>query len=236
MGNAVCGLCCDAKGRKQAKAGGSARGVSYLKMPGRSYESDDSRLSGGQNSPRPGSYMENAASPLPSFMASSFNPEKAEGDVDAEALAKTIRELKAVAKRLEGPVQKYPRSGKGIFKKVQERYVAIKPHEDPSRRDEAAQLSLWKQGQLAYWESAAGFKQQGTPKGGVHLLKIAKVAVSKDDARGRSVIVKHKSGDDMQELVLCFPTKRDAEEWSYALWEFISMLRGQQPASMHYHE
>lgn len=147
-------------------------------------------------------------------------------------MARMLKELKGMIKRLEGPVQKSPRSGKGLFKKMQERYIAIIPSEDVSKKDEKTQLALWKSGQLAYWESVTAFKQGMQLKGGVQLLKIAKVCVSKDDARGRSVIVKHKSGDDMQELVLCFPSKRDAEEWSYALWEFISMLRGQQPVSM----
>jgi len=170
---------------------------------------------------------DNAASMTPSF-ASWVGSAHKEDNMDSDAVSKALKEMKAVIKRLEGPVQKYPRSGKGIFKKVQERYIAILPSEDPSRKDEAAQLALWKNGQLGYWENVTGYKQGGTPKGGVHLLKIAKVCVSKDDARGRSVIVKHKAADDMQELVLCFATKRDAEEWSYALWEFISMIRGQQ--------
>jgi len=168
--------------------------------------------------------MESLAPTFASFPASFLKQEET-SESEAESSARLLAELKTISKRLEGPIQKYPRSGKGIFRKVQDRYIATIPAEDRSR-DETDQLQLWKTGQLAYWESATGYKQGATPKGTIQLMKIAKVCVSKDDARGRSVIVKHKSGDDMQELVLCFPTKRDAEEWSYALWEFISKLRG----------
>jgi len=163
---------------------------------------------------------------------------------NAENFFKLLQDLKASSQRLEGPVQKYPRSGKGIFKKVQDRYIAaipVEPFGQSSRgsegqhRDELEQVQLWQSGMLAYWESVAGYKQGGKPKGSVPFLKIAKVCVCKDDARGRSVVVKHKRGDDFQELVLCFPTKRDADEWSYVLWELISMLRGEQPGTSFVH-
>merc|ERR1719162_1012482 len=164
-------------------------------------------------------------------MGKSFNGDDRSRDSDSDAeekeALKFVAALEAISKRLEGPVQKYPRSGKGLFKKMQERFIAATPGDEGM--DE---LSAWKSGQLAYWENESQFRQLAVPKGSVVLLKIAKVAVSKEDSRGRSVIVKHKSGDDMHELVLCFPTKRDAEEWSYTLWEFISKLRGHSLGSM----
>jgi len=158
----------------------------------------------------------------------------------AENFSKLLQDVKASSQRLEGPIQKYPRSGKGIFKKVQDRYIAAIPAEpstgsEGQHRDELEQVQLWQSGMLAYWEDVAGCKQGAKPKGTVQFLKIAKVCVFKDDARGRSVVVKHKRVDDFQELVLCFPTKRDAEEWSYVLWEFISMLRGEQPGTSFVH-
>jgi len=125
---------------------------------------------------------------------------------------------------LEGPVQKFPSSGKGIFKKMQERYVAVMPAKGKDK-DEHDALHLWKAGVLAYWENVTEYRQDGTPKRSMDLMKIAKVCVWMDDDCGKSVLVKYKKGNDMQELVLCFPSKIDAEEWSYALWTFISMLR-----------
>jgi len=173
----------------------------------------------------PKSFVENM---LPEAVSSTFSPQSFDQtqEDDAKELRRKLKEIKAIANRLEGPAQKYPRSGKGLFKKMQDRYIAVIPSEDAGgHHDDDVEIALWKNGQLAYWESPSPFKQGLPPKGFVTLLKIAKVWVSKDDARGRSVIVKHKKGDEMQELVLCFPTKRDAEEWSYALWDFLSRLR-----------
>jgi hypothetical protein len=145
---------------------------------------------------------------------------------------KHLKEFKAIARRLEGPVQKHPKSGRSLMKKMQDRYIACVPsQEDGEKRHHRDpiddEIDSWRNGQLAYWETHAAYKQGNQPKGHVMLLKIAKVWVSKDDARGKSVVVKHKLNNEMNEMTLCFPTKRDAEEWSYALWEFISKLRGQ---------
>lgn len=140
---------------------------------------------------------------------------------------KLLKEIKKIAKRIEGPVQKHPKSGRGLFKKVQDRYVAIVP-DDELDVPHVTDLMRWKAGTLSWWESLDACKSSGTaPKGFVPLLKIAKVDISKDDKTGKSVVVKHKFNHEMHELVLIFPTKRDAEEWSYALWEFISVIRGQ---------
>lgn len=91
--------------------------------------------------------------------------------------------------------------------------------------DEHQGLQLWKAGVLAYWENETEYRQDVTPKRSLDLMKIAKVCVWNEDDCGKSVLVKCKKGNDMQELVLCFTSKIDAEEWSYALWTFISMLR-----------
>lgn len=197
--------------------------------------SDDSRRS----AKAPESFVDRASKAVsrsftPGSGSSSFNEEnKAE---DEKELQKRLNEIKAIAKRLEGPVQKSPRSGKGMFKKMQDRYVAVVKGEDCETTTgfgTNVEIALWKGGQLAYWEDGPSFRQGSAPKGNVILLKIAKVWVNKDDARGREVVVKHKRGDEMQELVLSFRTKRDAEEWSYALWEFISKLRGHSSGSMY---
>lgn len=175
------------------------------------------------------SFMENMTNSVNLGSFGTNNAQDEENVEEARAIKKMLKELRNAADRLEGPVQKFPRSGKGLFKKMQDRYVALIPGEAPSSHsseEENMELALWRAGQLAYWDDAAAFKRGGPPKGFVAILKIAKVWVSKDDSRSRSVVVKHKRGDEMQELVLCFPTKSAAEEWSYKLWEFISKLRG----------
>lgn len=141
------------------------------------------------------------------------------------AQKQTTRELKKIARRIEGPIQKHPKSGKGFFKKVQDRYIAVVQNHElqvPNCTD----MMRWKAGTLAWWESLEAFRTGGMPKGNVPLLKIAKVDISRDDKTGKSVVVKHKHGNIMQELVLVFSSNRDAEEWSYALWELISVVRG----------
>mmetsp|Transcript_149072 Transcript_149072/g.259980 ORF Transcript_149072/g.259980 Transcript_149072/m.259980 type:complete len:230 (+) Transcript_149072:98-787(+) len=150
--------------------------------------------------------------------------EIAEEEMEA-MLRQELFDLKKIAKRLEGHVQKYPKTGKGLFKRMQDRYIAIQPLENTSS-EPRAELICWKAGTLSYWESAQARKQGLAPKGDIPLLRIAKVDISKDEMSGRSVTIRHKMEHQMMELVLQFPTKRDAEEWSYGLWEFISKVRG----------
>jgi len=149
---------------------------------------------------------------------------------DDDELKSKVKEIKKIAKKIECPIQKYPKSGKGMFQKVQDRFVAVCPDDEldvPGVND----FMRWKAGTLSWWESGDAFRNQATPKGFVPLLKIAKVDISKDDKAGRSVVIKHKHNNGMHDLVLIFNNNRDAEEWSYALWEFISLVRGQASAS-----
>lgn len=234
MFSTICALCCERQGQKRNYVGGQVKFAGAA--PGG--ESDDSTRQPGSgrshaslSSNAQKSFLENvlpeAFSGTRSFGGEGQNSPRVSQAEESKELKRTIKELQAIAKRLEGPVQKFPRSGKGLFKKMQDRYIAVIQGEDAKGSDDDAhELALWKSGQLAYWDDAAAFKKGAAPKGFVSCLKIAKVWVSKDDSRNRSVVVKHKKGDEMQELVLCFATKRDAEEWSYKLWEFISKLRG----------
>eukprot|EP00427_Karlodinium_veneficum_P000923 CAMPEP_0169175078 /NCGR_PEP_ID=MMETSP1015-20121227/64989_1 /TAXON_ID=342587 /ORGANISM="Karlodinium micrum, Strain CCMP2283" /LENGTH=228 /DNA_ID=CAMNT_0009249183 /DNA_START=137 /DNA_END=823 /DNA_ORIENTATION=- len=212
-----CGLCCErqqqkknlrSRGKDRATSAGSARCVT--KSFGDSMKE--------------------------TFIGQSFASRPDDDEDDSRDQRKHLKELKTIAKRLEGPVQKHPKSGKSLMKKLQDRYLACIPAQeagDARHRDEIAEeIDKWKNGQLAYWEKLDAYKQGAQPKGHVMLLKIAKVWVSKDDTRGKSVVVKHKLNNEMQEMTLCFPTKRDAEEWSYALWEFISKLRGQSSPNL----
>jgi len=140
-----------------------------------------------------------------------------------------VAEIERMATRLEVNVHKYPKRGKGFFNSAQERYVAALPRPEGSCNTCDGKLSpeiqRWKYGDLAYWENANAFRRKEPPKGHLALLRIAKVHCTKDDKTGRGVIVKHKQGSEMCELALLFPTKRDAEEWSYAMWDFLTRLR-----------
>lgn len=153
--------------------------------------------------------------------------EGGEPAADEDDRKKVLKDLKKIAKRIEGPIQKHPSTGKALFRKTQDRYIAVVPDHEL----DVGELTRWKAGSLSWWESADACRTgSAAPKGTVPLLKIAKVDISKDDKHGLSVVVKHKHNQQMHELVLVFPTNRDAEEWSYALWEFISLVRGQSTA------
>jgi len=147
----------------------------------------------------------------------------------AEVVEKEIiAEIEHMAAKLEAHVQKYPKSGKGFLNCKQDRYIAAIPEPEGScsgyNGTLSPQIRRWKYGNLAYWENPNAFKKKEAPKGHLALFRIAKVQCAKDDFSGRGVIIKHKHGKDMHELVLLFPTKRDAEEWSYLLWDFLTRL------------
>lgn len=232
----VCGLCCERTSSKK-NVHGKKNVVKFAKSRTGACDSNDSMSDRAHSADEKGSFVQqllpeglNGSTISSSFTKSTISASLERRENEEEEMRRKVRDLQAVALRLEGPVQKYPRSGKGLFKKMQDRYIAVcrGESEGASHGDANTEMTSWKSGQLAYWETERSFKQNTVPKGSVGLMKIAKVWVSKDDNRGRSVVVKHKDKDQMNELVLCFPTKRDADEWSYALWDFISKLRGQE--------
>lgn len=234
----ACGLCCERTSSKK-HGPGAKTAVRFAKPGPVPLGSDDSMSDRAHSSDEKGSFVQQL---LPEGLTRSgstidnsftkngntINASFQRRENEEEEMRRKVRELQVVAQRLEGPVQKYPRSGKGLFKKMQDRYIAVVRGESEGgfQGEPNPEITAWKTGQLAYWENEKTFKQNAVAKGSVSLMKIAKVWVSKDDNRGRSVVVKHKDKDQMNELVLCFPTKRDADEWSYALWDFISKLRG----------
>lgn len=133
-----------------------------------------------------------------------------------------LKDLLAAAKKIEGPVQKYPKNGVGFFtsQSPQDRYIAVIPG---SRAGGSAkrELDRWKAGTLSYWENRTDFRQDQAPKGNIPLLRIAKVHYAKDVPNGHGVIVKHKQGGEMCELILQFPNQMAAEEWSSWLPKFL---------------
>mmetsp|Transcript_118592 Transcript_118592/g.221616 ORF Transcript_118592/g.221616 Transcript_118592/m.221616 type:complete len:261 (+) Transcript_118592:84-866(+) len=149
---------------------------------------------------------------------------------DAPESKQILKDLLAAAKKIEGPVQKYPKGGRGFFKSQspQDRYIAVIPRDgETSRAGGSAKQELdhWKAGTLSYWENRTEFREKQVAKGNIPLLRIAKVHYAKDVQNGHGVIVKHKQGGEMCELILQFPNKMAAEEWSYTLWKFLSELR-----------
>mmetsp|Transcript_68940 Transcript_68940/g.109400 ORF Transcript_68940/g.109400 Transcript_68940/m.109400 type:complete len:234 (-) Transcript_68940:161-862(-) len=224
MCDTLCALCCN---RSAQKHGSKSRSKSRQPTSIRSTQSPARSFADGLSD----AWSSTSFVPK-SFTGKTYVVESGDDVQDAAEHKKKLRDLKALMKRLEGPVQKFPKSGKGLMRKPQDRYVVVVPgeevHPSASKDTSLSEIDCLKNGQLAYWESSTAYKQNNDAKGFILLLKIAKVWVSKDDSKGKSVVVKHKVGSEMQEMVLCFPTKRDAEEWSYALWEFISKLRGQE--------
>merc|ERR1719359_1523063 len=96
------------------------------------------------------SFVENATEAMQASFAGNGSFEKQQVDEEKE-MRRKLKEIKAIAKRLEGPVQKYPRSGKGLFKKMQDRYIAAIPFEDPSANnsgacDDKMSIESWKSG------------------------------------------------------------------------------------------
>mmetsp|Transcript_39295 Transcript_39295/g.62239 ORF Transcript_39295/g.62239 Transcript_39295/m.62239 type:complete len:249 (-) Transcript_39295:83-829(-) len=236
----ICEICCPSarplkKDRRKKSSSPNkdrdSRKLKTFKVPDTilSPDSDNNRDFSPPSDCDPGSASPASASPETSFYYSkSHLPPVDMDDVEKDdvELKRKIKEIKKIAKKIEGPMQKHPKSGKGFFKKVQDRYVAVAPDNEldvPGVND----FMRWKAGTLSWWESGESYRNQATPKGFVPLLKIAKVDISKDDKIGKSVVIKHKHNNEMHELVLIFNNNRDAEEWSYALWEFISLVRGQ---------
>lgn len=139
-----------------------------------------------------------------------------------------LQELKTLAGKLQGHVKKYPKSGKGLFKRLQDRFIAIVPmQESDSQAAGLSELVRWKAGKLCYWETAEAYAANSPSKGDIPLLKISKVDIRKDDPSGQSVFVRHRLDNQPCDFVMHFATRRDAEEWSYSLWVFIATMRGQ---------
>lgn len=159
-------------------------------------------------------------------------------DTDKEVTDKNqlLQDMKFAARKLEGPVQKYPKSGRGLFKSTQERYLAAIPKEsEPSESDchpsQTAdevlnhELDCWKDGALSYWESCADYMAKEIPKGSVPFLQIAEVHYAEDMQGGCGVVVKHIQGSETCDLELLFPNKMLAVQWINTLWDLLSKLR-----------
>lgn len=137
-----------------------------------------------------------------------------------------LKGLETLALNLARPIQKYPKSSRRFLKSPKERYIAIIPQVES--RGVKPTLRDWINGWLAYWEDENDFMEGFEPLGGVKLMRISRVQIDTDcSGTDRGVVVKHKMGDTFHELILLLGDRRDAQEFCYMLWEFISKLRGQ---------
>lgn len=138
--------------------------------------------------------------------------------------------LALIAQRIEGTYKKSPMSGKSLVKGMQERYFALVPSQfnggDVAAGQPKRALQGWILGRLSVWRDKSSFLAKDPPRGSIEIMKIAKVSWDRNCPSGNRVIIKHLAGDkEFQELVVQMATKSEAEEWAYALWDFIARLR-----------
>mmetsp|Transcript_21013 Transcript_21013/g.38389 ORF Transcript_21013/g.38389 Transcript_21013/m.38389 type:complete len:360 (+) Transcript_21013:75-1154(+) len=161
-------------------------------------------------------------------------PPAVEDQFDQEAeREQLIEEIMRAAQKLEGPVQKYPKSGRGLLKSPQERYIVALPILDRSKPSGSFSSMNSKGsmperyiGDLSYWEDEDDYLASRPPKGVVPLAHIRHVNCCKDD--NHAVRVQHKcdkKGGDMCDMILLLPSKSCAEDWCRSLSEFLPKLR-----------
>lgn len=170
---------------------------------------------------------------LDSSMSSSLGSAvRSEEKVEAEAAL--LEQIEELAGQTSRTVQKYPKSGRSLFSK--NRHVAAMPAAErlgvssSKASDPRRIIQRWRNGKFGWWESEEAWTQGLDPKGTMDLMAIVKVQTYKDDKSGRGVVIKYNAPNEKNEMepcemVLMFPTKRDADEWGYSLWSFLSKLR-----------
>mmetsp|Transcript_44316 Transcript_44316/g.117540 ORF Transcript_44316/g.117540 Transcript_44316/m.117540 type:complete len:209 (-) Transcript_44316:67-693(-) len=140
-----------------------------------------------------------------------------------------VHELEDTAQQLESEVEKFPSSARSFLQGSRARYIAVVPLPGTAGvHDRESVLRRWRGGSLAWWKTFRDFKANVPPQNTIGLLRIAKIHYAKSEPSGRGVIVKHKSvSGETSEMMLLFQTKSAGEQWTYTLWSFIRMLRGQ---------
>jgi len=155
-------------------------------------------------------------------------------DEKAEAEAALLEQIEELAGQTSRTVQKYPKSGRSLFSK--NRHVAAVPAAErvgvssSKASDPRRIIQRWRNGTFGWWENEEALTQGLDPKGSMDLMAIVKVQTYKDDKSGRGVVIRYNAPNEKNEMepsemVLMFPTKRDADEWGYSLWSFLSKLR-----------
>lgn len=148
-----------------------------------------------------------------------------------DSTAQMVAEVKALAKDLEGPVQKYPKSGRSSlldgFRRIQNRHVVIVPRptkESRDRRTAESEIARWRGGCLGWWESKEEYKKNERPKGYVMLGKILDVNLSSKDKQ--AVTIEHRDQDMTCNLELVLPTQELARRFDSSLKDLLSKLNG----------
>lgn len=134
---------------------------------------------------------------------------------------RVVSELDNLARSMTKSIRKYPKSCKK-FHRARDRFMSVIPvQEDKGLKP----FQRWQRGVVAYWEDKSGFTSNSTPKGHMSLLRIAKVQHLEHQYDGCGVMIKHKPDDDFQEVIFILPTRHEAREFCYTLWEFIAKIR-----------
>jgi len=91
-----------------------------------------------------------------------------------------LTELDALAVKLRGSMQKFPKAGKKMFalgSGSQDRYFVVQQDQKPPTKGQPrnTEFQRWRQGTLSYFESQSAFKANEALKGSVELMQISKV-------------------------------------------------------------
>lgn len=146
-----------------------------------------------------------------------------------DSSAQMLADVKALAKDLEGPVQKYPKSGRSSFldgfRRLQTRYLVVVPRpskEARDRRTAESDIARWRGGCLGWWESKEEYKKNERPKGYVMLGKVVDVKLSSKDKQ--AVTIEHRDQDMTCNLELLLPTQELARRFDSSLKDLLSKL------------
>jgi len=132
-------------------------------------------------------------------------------------------QLNLMATSLAGYLDKYPSTGKSMFSSVQKRYFAIVP--DASAKEKQETVESWHAANLQWYENIDAYKSRKSPKGQIPILKITKVNHKEKEEKGRCIVIRHKEGDTVQEMVVLAETLQEASHFSQGFIEFIKVLR-----------
>jgi len=139
-----------------------------------------------------------------------------------------VEEIEMLAKRLQGPCKKYPKSGASFMSSAKDRFVAVIAADvragdmSDGGSSWSAWRHRWRRGKLAYWADEASFRRREEPKGHVDLLSVTRVSCG--DCSPQEVTVSHAVGEERYKLIISFADGKRAENWRHALRRLRSLL------------
>mmetsp|Transcript_91816 Transcript_91816/g.143207 ORF Transcript_91816/g.143207 Transcript_91816/m.143207 type:complete len:195 (+) Transcript_91816:90-674(+) len=134
---------------------------------------------------------------------------------------KVVLELHGLAIRMTKNIRKYPNSSKK-FQRWREQFISALPAQEGTG---LTPLQRWQHGCVVFWEDKASFTSSSKPTNRLSLLRIAKVQHLEKQGNACGVMIKHRPENDVEEIMLIFPTRNEAKEFSDILWELIAKLR-----------